>query len=346
MSAHTRTYVILIAAALAWSAGASGSLAATQDDAALARRIASYVTERAHKEEFSGVVLLERAGTTVYSGAFGSASVAYQAPNTLDTAFNVGSIDKIFTHIAIEQLVEQHRLRLDQTIGELLPDYPNKAARAVTVEQLLEMRSGIGDFFGPKYLATPKDRIRTLADYLPLFADEPLAFPPGTQRAYSNGGYIVLGLIIERVTGTSYYSYVAAHIFGPAGMTSAGWPQRDVPQSGLATGYTTVDDPGGARRDNVYTAPARGSSAGGGYATAGDLAAFARALLGDKLLDAGEADRIFGSGIGVAGGAPGINADLEIDKRSGYVLVVLSNFDPPAAETVAAAIRGFIGLSG
>lgn len=331
-------------AALLLSAGQPARAADAGTD--LAGRIAAYAHDLSGKGAFSGVVLLSHDGSTVYAGAFGMASVEYAVANTVDTAFNLGSIDKIFTRVAIEQLVEAHKLRYDQTIGDLLPDYPNKAARAVTVQELVDMRSGIGDFFGPQFRATPKDRIRTLADYVPLFAKTPLAFAPGTQQAYSNGGYIVLGLIIEHVSGHPYYDYVADHIFKPAGMTAASWPERDVPAQRLATGYTTVFDPSSAPRNNMYTAPARGSSAGGGYATAGDLVAFAHALTTDRLLAAGEAARLFGPEIGVAGGAPGINADLEIDRTSGYVLVVLSNLDPPAAETVAKTIRGWIGLSG
>jgi len=320
---------------------------AAQTDAELASRIATYVGGQASAGSFSGVVVLARHGSTVYSGAFGLASVEYGVPNAVDTAFNLGSIDKIFTRIAIQQLVEQHALTVAQTIGALLPDYPNAAARSVTVAQLLDMSSGIGDFFGPQFIATPKDQIRTLADFEPLFASKPLAFAPGTKHQYSNGGYIVLGLIIERLTKQSYYDYVQTHIFEPAGMTRSGWPQRDIPTTHLATGYTKLADDGSSStlRNNMYTTPARGSSAGGGFANASDLLHFAAALQSGRLLSSEDTARLFGGGIGVAGGAPGINADLEIDSQSGYVLVVLSNYDPPSAEAVAKTIRGWIGLS-
>ena len=341
-------------AALVASAATAAILLAQKDvsrgaqtDGALASRISTYVADQAKAGKFSGVVLLVRHASTIYSGAVGQASIEYGIPNTIDTAFNLGSIDKVMTKIAVEQLVESGLLRYDQTIGELLPDYPNAKARAATVRQLLDMSSGIGDFFGPEYEATPKDKIRTLADYLPLFANKPPAFAPGTDHHYSNGGYVVLGLIIERVAKQSYYDYVRTHIFEPAGMTSSGWPQRDVPTPYLATGYTmvTADDLSGTPRNNMYTAPARGSSAGGGYATAWDLVRFASAMTSGKLLTHHGNAQPAGGGIGVAGGAPGINADLEIDVKSGYVLVVLSNYDPPSATDVAKTIRGWIGLS-
>jgi D-alanyl-D-alanine carboxypeptidase len=311
----------------------------------VAARIRSYLATQALADTFSGVVVLARHGEIVFSGAYGMASKEYGSSNTLDTRFNLGSINKLMTRIAVEQLVAQHALSYDDTIGKLLPGYPNKAAAAVTVRELLDMSSGIGDFFGPAYEATPMSRLRTLSDYVPLFAAKPLAFAPGTKHAYSNGGFIVLGLMIERASGQDYYSYVQRRIFEPAGMTRSGWFDRDVPASDIASGYTK-DVPAGstAWRNNIYTAPARGSSAGGGYTTAGDLLRFSAALESGKLLDAAGTRSVLGEGIGVAGGAPGINADLEIDPASGYTLVVLSNYDPPSAERVARQIREWIGL--
>jgi len=349
-SSHWRTRAIAFACgavgAVILAALPARSAPAPAADGDLAKRIATYVSGQAKSGAFSGVVLLAHNGTTVYSGAFGLASIEYGVPNTVDTAFNLGSIDKLMTQIAIEQLAQAHTLSLDQTIGDLLPDYPNAKAKTATVRQLLDMSSGIGDFFGDRFDATPKDKIRALADYLPLFADDALAFAPGTSHQYSNGGYVVLGLIVERVSKQSYYDYVRTHIFDPAGMTGSGWPQRDIPTPHLASGYTrqTDDGPSPELRNNIYTAPARGSSAGGGYSTAQDLVRFAAALESGKLLPAEKSAAFLHGGIGVAGGAPGINADLEIDPQSGYVLVVLSNYDPPSAVAVAKVIRGWIGI--
>jgi D-alanyl-D-alanine carboxypeptidase len=335
----------IIGALIALSTCRAG--AAPAADAALAHRIDSYVSAQASAGHFSGVVLLVRHGTVVYEGATGLASISYDVPNTADTAFNVGSIGKIMTRVVIDQLVDTHRLAYDQTIGDLLPDYTNKAAGKITVRELLDMTSGIGDFFGDTFDSMPKDKFRTLRDYLPLFEDKPLLFAPGTGRAYSNGGYIVLGLIIEHVTKQSYYDYVRDHVFKPAGMTHASFPERDAPTRGLATGYANVDenDPSSARRDNVYMSPVRGSSAGGFYASARDLVAFAQALESGKLLPADDSDGVLRGGLGVAGGAPGVNADLDMDPQSGYVLVVVSNYDPPSAVEVAKTIRGYLGLS-
>src|SRR5215813_7617449 len=259
-------------------------------------------------DSFSGVVMIARDGKPIFQRASGLASKSYNVSNRVDTKFNLGSINKFFTRVAISQLIEQGKLSPDDTIGKHLPDYPNKeAAEKVTIKHLLEMRSGIGDFFGPKFEATPKDRIRSIKDYLPLFADQPLKFEPGTSQAYSNGGYIVLGAIIEKVAGQSYYDYARERIFKPAGMENTDSYEVDTNVPNLATGY--LRDKKGERVSNVYSAPARGSSAGGGYSTAEDLLKFTIALRTYKLLSEAQTTRTVQGAVGVAGGAPGINAE-------------------------------------
>lgn len=315
-------------------------------------------------DEFSGVALIARTGKTVFLKAWGLASKEFNAPNRPDTKFNLGSINKIFTRIAVARLAEKGRLSLDDTIGKHLPDYPNREAAArVTIRQLLEMQSGIGDFFGGKFDATPKSRFRSNADFLPMFADRPLAFQPGTQRQYSNGSYVVLGEIISRTSGQDYYDYVREHIYAPAGMSDTDSYQADVPVANLAEGYTRnwddVDRTSGPRRKNIYTRPARGSAAGGGYSTAPDLLRFTEALAGGKLLSpqytvwiltgaepqtgegraAGAPSR---GGLGIAGGAPGINAALEFDVGTGDTIIVMSNYDPPSATEIVKKARRII----
>ena len=155
-------------------------------------------------DEFSGAVLIARQGKTVFLKAWGLASKEFNAPNRPDTRFNLGSINKIFTRIAIAQLVEKGKLSLDDPIGKHLSDYPNREAAAkVTIRQLLEMQSGIGDFFGSQVRLDPQETGSDATQIsCPMFADQPLAFPPGTQRQYSNGSYVVLGEIVARISGT------------------------------------------------------------------------------------------------------------------------------------------------
>lgn len=296
-------------------------------------------------DEFSGVVFIAKNGNPIFQRAYGLAHKASNTPNQLDTKFNLGSINKFFTRTAILQLVEAGKIKLDDTIGKHLPNYPNKdAAGKVTIQHLLSMQSGIGDFFGKQFDETPKTRIRTINDYLPFFADKPLAFEPGTSSRYSNGGYIVLGAIIEKVTGQSYYDYVRERIYKPAGMLNTDAYESDAKVANLAMGYTRRVSQDGARVENTSTRPARGSSAGGGYSTAADLLKFEQALAAGKLVNATHSKQLLGN-LGVAGGAPGINAEFTGGNPNGYTVIVLSNYDPPSAEEVGRKIRGWLGVN-
>ena len=315
------------------------------------------VAEAVAADQFSGTVLVAREGKPLLLKSWGLASVEHNVPNRTDTKYNLGSINKLFTRLAIGQLVQAGKLSFDDTLGKVLPDYPSVEARQkVTVRHLLDMSSGIGDFFGERFEATPKDRVRTIRDYLPLFADKPLEFKPGTQARYSNGGYVVLGAIIEKASGQDYYAYVREHLFKPLGMASTDSYEADASVPNLAMGYTRPG-PSEPRRSNIYTRPARGSSAGGGYSTAEDMLRFGLALQRGALLKPETVRAVFGemwpaapgkellegriSG-GWTGGAPGINAALETDARAGTTIVVLANLDPPSAGRVAKKIRPWL----
>ena len=328
-------------------------------EAQLVDAIDKYLAQSVAADEFSGTVLVAKKDGVVFQKAYGLASKEYNVPNRIDTKFNLGSINKTFTQVAIGQLAEQGKLSFDDKLGKHLPDYPNHdAAEKVTIRQLLDMKSGIGDFFGPEFDAMSKDRLRTLKDFLPLFASKPLQFEPGTKQQYSNGGYIVLGAIIEKVSGQDYYDYVKEHIFKVAGMQNTDWYEAEGATANLASGYTRegmADRAKGVRRNNIYSRPAKGSPAGGGYSTADDLVKYVAALRDGRLSLANfrqpaapdqpksseHKPARFG-GLGIAGGAPGINAVLEANEASGYTVVVMSNYDPPSAEKVAKQIRGWI----
>lgn len=332
---------------------------APMTDTELVEALDKQLSQVVGADDFSGTVLVAKKDSVVFQKAYGLASKEYNVPNRVDTKFNLGSINKTFTQVAIGQLAEQGKLSFDDRLGKFLPDYPNHdAAEKVTIRQLLEMKSGIGDFFGPEFEAIPKNRLRTLKDFLPLFANKPLQFEPGTKQQYSNGGYIVLGAIIEKVSGQDYYDYVREHIFKVAGMNNTDWYEADVMTPNLASGYTregTADRAKDLRKNNFYTRPAKGSPAGGGYSTADDLLKYAAALRDGRLSlpsfrqpastdQKGSSDgkRSRFAGLGIAGGAPGINAVLEANEATGYTVVVMSNYDPPSAEKVAKQIRAWI----
>ena len=307
------------------------------NDAELVGATQSFLDSLTKADEFSGVVLVAKRGKELFKKAYGFADRDRNEANRTDTKFNLGSINKRFTKTAIHQLAARGKLGLNDPIKKFLTDYPNKeAADKVTIQHLLTMRSGIGDFFGDRYVATPKEKIRNINDYLPLFADKPLEFEPGTRNRYSNGGYIVLGAIIEKVSGTDYYSFVRDNIFKPAGMANTDAYEKDKEVPNRAMGYTR-DGEKESWRTNYSMLPARGSSAGGGYSTADDLLRFINALE-RGIIPAPDTEE----GLGIAGGAPGMNAALEWEPRPGYVIVVLSNLDPPAAERVARQIRAWL----
>jgi CubicO group peptidase (beta-lactamase class C family) len=297
-----------------------------------------YLDSLTTADAFSGVVLIAQDGKPMFEKAYGLADRQQNMSNRVDTKFNIGSINKTFTALAIYQLAAAGKLSLSDPIKKFLPDYPNKeAAEKVTVKHLLEMTSGIGDIFGERFRNTPKESLRSLQDYLPLFADQPLWFKPGTNRRYSNGSYIVLGLIIEKVAGMDYYSYVRENIFRVADMNDTDWYPKEASVEHRALGYIRTES--GARVLNTPGLPARGSSAGGGYSTARDLLKFTQALR-EKRWNAPGYEGF--SDLSIAGGSPGLNAAIEWDARTGYAVIVLSNYDPPSAERVARLLRSWL----
>lgn len=316
-----------------------GSLAGAQEkpkpktDAEIVAALGAQLKALEASGEFSGAVLLAKGDRLLFRDAVGLASRETRTPNRPDTRFNLGSINKAFTRLAIEQLAAEGKLALTDTVDKYVPEYPVDKGRRITLAQLLEHRGGTGDFFGPKYDAYDRSRLRTLRDWLPLFADAPLEFEPGEKQRYSNAGYLLLGLVIEKVTGRPYHEYVRERIFAPAGMTDTEAYPVDAATPNRATGYARD---GNTWTDNRGSLPWRGTSAGGGYSTVDDLRRFADALRAGTL-GGGK-----GGGLSIMGGAAGVNAVLEME--GDYTLVVMANLDPPAAGSVAGEVRGWLGV--
>ncbi len=307
---------------------------------------------------FSGVAMIAKNGVPIFSGAYGLANREKKIANQLNTKFRIGSMNKMFTATAIVQLAQAGKLRLGDALIKYLPDYPNKDfAGKVTIHELLTHTAGAGDIFGPEF-DQHRLELRTLQDYTKLYGARGATFEPGSRWDYSNYGFILLGLVVEKVSGEDYYQYVREHIFKPSGMNATDSLPEDQPVANRSVGYMSPDDPKDSR-PNDDTLPYRGTSAGGGYSTAGDLLAFANALVGQKLLDAqytallttgkvgtprgdkyayGFSDEMMSDGVrcfGHGGGAPGMNGELRICTPSGYTIIVLANMDPPAATSLA-----------
>ena len=310
-------------------------------------------------DRFAGTVLVARHGKTLFSGAYGLADREKNLPNTLDTRFRIGSMNKMFTGTAILQLVQAGKIDLKAPLARYLPDYPNKdLASKVTIHQVLTHTGGTGDIFGPQFDAHRLE-LRTHNDYLALYGNRELLFEPGSRWQYSNYGMTLLGAVIEKVSGQSYYDYVAQHVYKPAQMWRSGSEPEDVTVKGRSIGYMRAPDR--TWKPNIDTLPYRGTSAGGGYSTVGDLKNFADALLANKLLnpeytqllitgkvEGGGGKYAYGfddlrkngkGSVGHGGGAPGMNGMLRIFPSSGYVVAVLSNLDPPAAQRISSFLE-------
>lgn len=320
------------------------------------QRLVTRAEELASKEGFTGAMLIARHGKVLARHAYGMANRERAIPNTPETRFRIGSMDKMFTAVAVMQFVEAGKLSLDDPIGKILPEYPNRdVATRVTIKHLLTHTGGTGDIF-PEYVEK-KDQLRSHQDFLKMFGARALLFEPGSTERYSNYGFILLGNIIERLSGVSYYDHVRARVFGPAGMTHTDSPAGTPSGEDRAIGYVPQ---GTTMVPNTDTLPWRGTSAGGGYSTVDDLLRFATALQNGTLLSAtslalmttprrpgsphGLGFLIAGSttapAVGHSGGAPGMNGELRMFPASGHIFVALSNQGAPGfASTLAREFR-------
>ena len=297
---------------------------------------------------FSGAALVAKADRTLFRRAYGMANVAQSAATMPETRFCIGSMGKMFTAVATLQLVQSGRVRLDATIASYLPNYPNSAlAKKVTVEQLLTHTAGTGDIFGPSYDGHAEV---SPAKFIQLYGARDLAFEPASKWSYSNYGYILLGAIIEKVSGQDYNAYFDEHIFRPAGM-------RSTSPTASSSGTAAIAYSGATATGLKPMAPYFGTPAGGGYSAIDDLLAFARVIETKHLLDrrhtelltVGKVDTgngFYSLGLSVrsrngepcyghGGSAPGVNGDLTIYPRSGYITATLCNRGYPLAQNTS-----------
>ncbi len=305
--------------------------------------------EQLDPNEFSGTILVARNDQIIASKASGWSNMEYQIANQMDTKFNVASISKMFTAVAVLQLVEQGHLKLTQPIGKYLSNYPNTLVRdSVTVHQLLTHTSGNRNFYVENFLESNKLQYREVSDFLQLFANDPLLFSPGKKYHYSAAGFVLLGLIVEKISGQTYYDYLKEHVFGRAGMKNTTELEIDSIVSNKASGYTTFfGESKELKRNDFYLSKA--SPAGLHYSTAEDLFKFSKALRNHMLLRKETVALMFepkvqgyntqiGYGIDVdqrynqtilghSGGWYGVRAELMDFMDDNYTVIVLSNID-------------------
>ncbi len=246
--------------------------------------VAAFADRLSARNEFAGSLLIAQDGKPLLERSWGTIKEGESVPITLDTPMFLASAGKMFTAVSVLQLADAGRINLDAPLGSYLTDYPNAEMAKVTIRQLLQHRGGAGDtaILG-RNDSDNRARVHTIDDIIALNGDRAPNFPPGTESEYSNYGFILLGAVIEQVSGQSYYDYVADHVFAPAGMTGASYPDNDNRQ-GVATGLTTFYGEEDALVSNEEVLPWRGMPDGGGVATAHDMLKFFNALRAGKLL--------------------------------------------------------------
>ena len=197
------------------------------------QEIGAYLKRMGGADIFSGAIVIARNGEPVFAQAYGYAHREKKIPNTVETPFLLGSMNKLFTGLAIGQLVEQRKLSYEDPLAKFLPDFPDpESARKIKIKHLLSHTSGLGDYLGTPAYRDALDQMVTVKARVGIFPRKPPAFEPGTRFAYSNIGFELLGRVIEIVTGQDYYGYMQKHVFAPAGATSASFPL--LPKNGVA----------------------------------------------------------------------------------------------------------------
>lgn len=337
---------------IAFAGAPAGAPVPRLDERAALRAVRDKVEREGRAGRFNGAVLVARGEQVLLRDARGLADEASRTANRPDVRFCIGSMGKMFTAVAVMRMVEAGRIRLDAPIRAYIPDYPNAAvADRVTVRHLLTHTGGTGDIFGPGYDGRDGASAEP-ADLIALYGDRAPLFEPGTRWAYSNYGFVLLGRILERVSGQPYAALVDARVFKPSAMTAT---SLSASHGGpVATAYA------GARATGLKPlGPYVGLPAGGAYSTVDDLHAFVVALRAGRLVRpetlkamtepqvvAGSAHWGLGFAIrernglryyGHGGAAPGINGDLAVFPA--YTTIALCNRGHPAA----ACLADFIG---
>lgn len=268
---------------------------------------------------FSGNVLVAKDGNIIYEKQFGCADWEKKTPVTPETLFRIGSLNKMFTHTMIKQLEKENKLSLDDPLSKYLDLYPKETGDKITIKMLIEMKAGLGDYLMNPAFNQNRGKFKTVNDFLEIIKDEPLLFEPGTAQEYSNSGYVVLGGIIEKVTGKSYVDNLKERLINPLDMNNTHY---------LLIGETVPNMASGTRitfSGNKVNTPftEQPSPAGGMFSNARDLLKLDQYLRQTGLIGAGIR----------AGGTPVWNS-VFAQMKDGYTVIINSNFGQVADEII------------
>jgi len=263
-----------------------------------------YFRELEEQDLYSGVVLITKGDAEIFTGEYGYASRAWKVRNSLGTRFDTASITKLFTAVAILQLIDKKHLTFNTGVVDFLNLHDTAISREVTVFHLLTHSSGIGDdadeeageSYEELWKTKPNYSVIETADFLPQFIHKPANFPPGQGCRYCNCGYVLLGLLIEKISGMKYRDYVRKNIFAKAGMHHSDFFRMDRVHENVAEGNDPLRDEAGQLvgwKKNIYSYPPIGSPDGGAHVTAHDLDRFLRAVKAGELLSPDLAEAFF-----------------------------------------------------
>lgn len=336
-----------------------------RSDAEIAAEVRRKVARLSRSDLFSGIVSVARDKHIIVKASGGYADRVGKAPITGTTRFTVGSLSKMFTAVAIGQLVDQGKVKFDDPVGKFFPDYPNQIVREqVTVGMLLSHTAGMGDFLANRTPEMMKNGVKRAVEFMPLYDKDSLQFEPGKGWAYSNAGFALAGAIVEQASGEDFADYLRKHVFAVAGMARSDPNNVPVSANSLVTPYTKVTAQGPspdwhAAENDI------GSPAGGAVSTADDLVRFADALREGKLVSQATlaeitkthgttpwgahygyameiADTYGLTVVGHGGGFAGVSSHLYILLDSKYTVVTLANQDPPAADYAGVNIAAIV----
>jgi CubicO group peptidase (beta-lactamase class C family) len=318
-----------------------------QDVARMDEAVQSYVAN----EQFMGSALVARGDQVLFSKSYGSANLEWDIPNTTDTKYRIGSVTKQFTAACILLLEERGLLKIDDPVGMYLPDAP-AAWEKVTVYHVMTHTAGIPSFTNSPKFMDIRPFEHTPEELVALFRDEPLEFEPGEKMAYSNSGYVLLGYLLEKVTGESYQDFIQKNIFDPLGMKDSGYDSNFDIIPRRAAGYTpSPDGPQNAEFEHMSIP----FSAGALYSTTGDLWRWQQCLYGGKLLSENSLKKMtepfkdgYALGIGVnekgrkafshGGGISGFNSYLAYYPKDKVTVVVLGNLNGIGPQQIAGSL--------
>ena len=338
-------------------------------------QLASTFETWAGERDLSGAVLLTQRGETRFEGCYGYADRAAELPIRPRTRFGLASVTKLFTTVAIVDLVNAGRLSFDDRIVDVLPPErrPSTLLPEVTVHHLLTHTSGIADYaeeddespayvedYGALWAGRPVYGMLRPDDFLPLFGDLEPYRPPGGPRQYSNAGFVLLGIVIEQLADRPYTDVVQERVFDRAGMTASGFFRLDEAVPDVAVGYLPRSSPDAPSRTNIYQIPVIGGADGGAFSTTRDLDRFLTELSdGDLLGPARETvftphEPIFegyaqGYGVyfypdgrfGHGGGDPGVSCLIQRWRDEDTNLVVLCNVAEVAGDLRDATVEAW-----